>query len=55
LHVTAERPTNGILLQNTGENNNYFINISQTGIIPESFHIYRKYSYTATGKDRVAD
>ena len=56
LHVTAERPTNGVLLQDTKSGNNTcYLNVSQTGIIPETFHMYKNYSYSATGKDKVSN
>lgn len=54
LHVTGQRPANAVLLQDTNSNS-YYLNITQTGIIPETLHIYRKYSYSAVEKDRVSN
>ena len=54
VQVTGERPAYGVLLLDN-KTNNYYLNVSQTGIVPETFHIYTSYSSTATNKEKVSN
>ena len=59
LQVTSLKPDTGILLQDSSngeeDTSDYYLRITQTGIIPETLHIYREYRYTAVGTDRLAN